>query len=317
MAKAEGAKQLLKKLVPAIFYTLVIIFAAVYLSKIDWAGLSKITIDWWWLAVAALVSLLARFWFAQIWLFLLKRLGADLTGNHVNLYLVYSKAWLGRYIPGGAAWILGKIYFANKLGVSKTKLAISSFLEGALQIIVVLVSAAALLAFDPRVAQFGPLWVWGLIAISVVGLLAVYPPIFNRMVSFGYLKARKKQLDQADLPNHKTVALGILAFAGSAMISGLSFFFIAKTLAPNLSFNEVFFVIGTSNLASALSMLAVFAPAGLGVREAIQLTTLLLIVDPVTAVAITVFMRLFSILMDVVFYLGALAVKGIVRAKNR
>lgn len=306
---------MVKKLIPAIFYALVVIFAALYLSKIDWAGLANIEIDWVWLTVATLVSIAARLWFAQIWLFLLKRLGANLTGNHANLYVVYSKAWLGRYIPGGAAWILGKIYFANKLGVSKTKLAISSFLEGALQIIVVLVSAAALLAFDPRVSQFGPLWVWGLTAISIVGLLAVYPPIFNRMVQFGYGKVRKKRLDAADLPNNKTIALGILAFAGSAMISGLSFFFIAKTLAPSLSFNEMFFVIGTSNLASALSMLAVFAPAGLGVREAVQLATLLLIVDPVTAVAITVFMRLWSIVMDLVFYLGAILVQKLLKEK--
>ncbi|MEY4366803.1 MAG: hypothetical protein RLZ28_218 [Actinomycetota bacterium] len=306
-----------KRLIPAVFYALVIVFGAIYLTRIDWQGLSEITIDPWWLLVATAVSLFTRFWFAEIWLFLLKRLGAKLDGNRAKLFVVYSKAWLGRYIPGGAAWIFGKIYFASQIGVSKTKLAISSFLEGALQIIVVLVSAAALLALDPRASQFGPLWVWGLIAVCVVGLLAVYPPIFNRVIKFGYLKARKKQLDDADLPNNKTIGLGILAFGGSALISGLSYFFIAKTLVPELSFGDLFYVVGTANLASALSMLAIFAPAGLGVRETIQLTTLLVIMNPAQAVAVTVFMRLWSIVLDLVFWLGSLAIQRSLRSKNR
>ena len=308
---------MVKKLIPVVFYALVIVFGAIYLTRIDWQGLSEITINPWWLLVATAVSLFTRFWFAEIWLFLLKRLGANLDGNRAKLFVVYSKAWLGRYIPGGAAWIFGKIYFASQVGVSKTKLAISSFLEGALQIIVVLVSAAALLALDPRASQFGPLWVWGLIAVCVVGLLAVYPPIFNRVVKFGYLKARKKQLDDADLPNNRTIGMGILAFGGSAIISGLSYFFIAKTLVPDLSFTDVFYVVGTANLASALSMLAIFAPAGLGVRETIQLTTLLVIMNPAQAVAVTVFMRLWSIVLDLVFWLGALAIQAAIRAKNR
>ena len=306
---------MVKKLIPAVFYLLVIVFGAIYLTRIDWQGLSTIAINPWWLLVATVISLFTRFWFAEIWLFLLKRLGASLDGNRAKLFVVYSKAWLGRYIPGGAAWIFGKIYFASQIGVSKTKLAISSFLEGALQIIVVLVSAAALLALDPRAGQFGPMWVWGLIAVCVVGLIAVYPPIFNRVVKFGYLKARKKQLDDADLPNNRTIGMGILAFGGSAIISGLSYFFIAKTLVPDLSFGDMFYVVGTANLASALSMLAIFAPAGLGVRETIQLTTLLVIMNPAQAVAVTVFMRLWSIVLDLVFWLVALAIQATLKNK--
>ena len=312
-----SVRSMAKKLIPAVFYLLVAVFAAIYLSRIDWQGLSEITLNPWWLLVATGISLLTRFWFAEIWLYLLRRLGASLDGNRAKLFVVYSKAWLGRYIPGGAAWIFGKIYFASQIGVSKTKLAISSFLEGALQIIVVLVSAAALLALDPRASQFGPLWVWGLVAVCVVGLISVYPPIFNRVVRFGYAKVRKKQLDEADLPNNRTIGMGILAFGGSAIISGLSYFFIAKTLVPDLSFADVFYVVGTANLASALSMLAIFAPAGLGVRETIQLTTLLVIMNPAQAVAVTVFMRLWSIVLDLVFWLGSLALQSALKAKNQ
>jgi uncharacterized membrane protein YbhN (UPF0104 family) len=48
-------------------------------------------------------------------------------------------------------------------------------------------------------------------------------------------------------------------------------------------------------------MLAVFAPAGLGVREGIQLSMLLLVMSPEQALVATVLMRLWSIVMDALF----------------
>jgi len=50
-----------------------------------------------------------------------------------------------------------------------------------------------------------------------------------------------------------------------------------------------------------LSMLAVFAPAGLGVREGIQLTMLLLVMSPEQALVATVLMRVWSIVTDALF----------------
>jgi uncharacterized membrane protein YbhN (UPF0104 family) len=60
-------------------------------------------------------------------------------------------------------------------------------------------------------------------------------------------------------------------------------------------------------------MLAVFAPAGLGVRETVQLTMLLLVMPPETALVATVLMRLWSIVMDALFLALALLFRRIVR----
>lgn len=280
----------------------------IYLAQLDWASIGQLRPDFTWLIFASIAAMATRLWFAQIWLTLLKRLGANVSGQYLELLAVYSKAWLGRYVPGGAVWIVGKVYFASKLGISKAKLAISSFLEGALQVIVVLISATALLAFDSRIKQFGDIWAWGLGLLSVVGFVMVLPPVFNRAVSTAYRLVKKQNFDPDNLPDGGTITAGIIGFAASAALSGFSYFLTAKALAPQLGVNELLYVIGTSNLASALSMLAVFAPAGLGVREAIQLATLLVIVSPVEAIAITVFIRLWSIAMDLVFYLIVLAI---------
>ena len=297
----KGSRKVLLKAVPWVFYALIAVFAFYYLKGIDWASLASVEINWWWMAAATVASIAVRYWFAGIWMFLLRSLNANLAGQRNELFLVYAKSWLGRYIPGGATWILGKIYFATKLGISKAKLGISSFLEGALQIIVVLISASAMLAVDPHVQNLGRGWVWLLLLAAGLGLIAVYPAVFNRLIQFGYGRIRKTKLDDEHLPNNATIGKGILAFLVSSVLSGLSFYFVAAAVAPDLGWQSLAFVIGASNLASALSMLAVFAPAGLGVREGIQLSMLLLVMSPEQALVATVLMRLWSIVMDALF----------------
>jgi uncharacterized membrane protein YbhN (UPF0104 family) len=296
-----NARKALIKAVPWVFYAAVAVFAFFYLKGINWAALNSVSVNWGWMVAATVASIAVRFWFARIWMFLLRSLNADLTGNEAELYLVYAKSWLGRYVPGGATWILGKIYFATKLGISKAKLGISSFLEGALQIIVVIISAALMLAIDPHVQSLGRTWVWLLLAAAIAGLVVVYPPVFNRVIRFGYSKVRKQDLAHEHLPDTKTIGKGIGAFAVSSVLSGLSFYFVAAAVDPNLNASSLAFIIGASNLASALSMLAVFAPAGLGVREGIQLAMLLLVMPAEQALVATVLMRVWSIVMDALF----------------
>jgi uncharacterized membrane protein YbhN (UPF0104 family) len=294
-------KRLILKAIPWVFYALVAVFAYFYLRGLNWQALASVSINWWWMAAATVASIAVRYWFAGIWMFLLRSLRANLSGQERELFLVYAKSWLGRYIPGGATWILGKIYFATKLGISKAKLGISSFLEGALQIIVVLISAAGMLAVDPHVQKLGRGWVWALLAAAIAGLIVVYPAVFNRVITFGYAKVRKQDLEVEHLPDNATIGKGILAFLVSSVLSGLSFYFVAAAVDPALDWSSVLFIIGASNLASALSMLAVFAPAGLGVREGVQLTMLLLVMSPEQALVATVLMRLWSIVMDALF----------------
>jgi uncharacterized membrane protein YbhN (UPF0104 family) len=296
-----NARKALLKAAPWVFYAAVAVFGFFYLKSINWAALNSVSVNWGWMAAATAASIAVRFWFARIWMFLLRSLNADLTGNEAELYLVYAKSWLGRYVPGGATWILGKIYFATKLGISKAKLGISSFLEGALQIIVVIISAALMLAIDPHVQSLGRTWVWLLLAAAIAGLVVVYPPVFNRVIRFGYSKVRKQDLAHEHLPDTKTIGKGIGAFAVSSVLSGLSFYFVAAAVDPNLNSSSLAFIIGASNLASALSMLAVFAPAGLGVREGIQLAMLLLVMPAEQALVATVLMRVWSIVMDALF----------------
>lgn len=295
-------KKTLFKLIPAIFYTLLVVFLLLYLRTIDFTKVLNINFNWWWLVVASVLALAFRYWGAYIWIVILRSLGALNIHLSRALIYIYAKSWLGRYIPGAAPWILGKIYFASQQGISKNKLAVSSMLEAGLQIIVQLLFAFSLLVFDPRL-DIIPSNLKVLIVIAILGcLVALIPKVFNTFLSLAYKVVKRKPFSKEHYATNKTIASGFGLYIVGSIMSSLSLFFIAKAVYPTLGFDEIFFVMGVSTLAGAVSMLAVFAPAGIGVREGIQLTLLSVIMPTEIALVITVATRLWSVVTDLLFF---------------
>lgn len=310
-------KTLASRFFAPVFYLALVVGAFFYLRNIKWNEVHLDQLNWSWVGLAVILALVQRYWYSFIWMFLLQRLGAQIGHLRFELAAVYAKSWLGRYIPGGVTWILGKIYFANKLGVSATKLGVSSFLEGVLQIISILISAVILLAFDPKIQAIGWWVIPALILAALIGLVSVYPPIFNRVLQFGYRKMRKTDIDSESLPNLATILRGLVAFSVTSVLSGMQVFCIAAAIDPHLSLVNVFFVIGISNFFSAASMLAVFAPAGLGVQELMAVFLAFVMVSPAAAALTVVLLRLFSIILDVLFLGSAMGARAMFsRAKN-
>ena len=300
--KQKLLKQALK-LVPYIFYSLLIIFLVLYIKNIDFSKFQSIHLAWQFIIIASLFGLGMRFWQIFIWFTLLRNLGAkELQKSSRQLAYVYAKSWLGRYIPGTAPWILGKIYFAAKHGIPKSKLAVSSLLEGGLQVTVVMAVAFAILLFDNRLNIINGGVKLLMIFVLVGCVLAMLPPVFNHLISIAHKLLRKKTIDQHDLADNKTILQGALLYIVGALLSGTALFFIAKSVYPALDYQNILFVIGVSNLAGALGMLAIFAPSGLGVREVILLTLLSIIMPPEYAILVTITSRLWDVAMDGIFF---------------
>lgn len=291
------------KLLPIMFYALLILFLFFYIKHINFSKIKNVQFAWQYVLVASVFGLTSRYWAIVVWFVLLRGLGAtNLDKARGQLIYVYSKAWLGRYIPGTAPWILGRIYFASKHGVSKNKLAVSSLLEGALQVSVVMAVAMAMLVFDRRLDVINVWLKIGMVGVLAICVFCMLPPVFNRIMSITYKLFKRKTLDQEHLANGKTIASGASLFVVNAILAGLSLFFIAKAVDPTLSSHNLFFVMGAANLAGAASMLAVFAPSGLGVREGIQLVLFALIMPKELALIVVTVTRLWSIIVDFVFF---------------
>lgn len=291
------------KLFPIFFYSALVVFLFIYLKSIDFDKFNTVQFDLSLLFTSGLIALTARFWQSNIWLAILKGLGAkDIEKSRRELLYVYAKSWMGRYIPGTAPWILGKIYFASKHGISKNKLAVSSLLEGALQIAVVMAVSFMMLMFDSRLDVIDINYKIIMITVLVGCVVSVYPPVFNKIISIIYKLFKKKVFDKEHYVNNKTIVKGATMYAVGALLSGLSLFFVAKSIYPSLDYSSVFFVMGTGNLAGVIGMLAIFAPSGIGVREGVQLALLSLIMPTELALLVTITTRLWGVVMDLVFF---------------
>lgn len=287
------------------FYGLAAIFLFLYAQSLDLDSLAGLEVNPWWLVVATVIGLATRFLFARIWLFFLSLSGTLSRFEIGELYVVYAKSWLGRYIPGSVTWVVGKVVFASKLGISKSRLAVSSFLEAVLQLLTILLTATLLLVLDPRTQEFAGQWIWALLLVALIGIVFVLPPVFRAWASFAYRLIRKSELAAELIPAGRPLLHGFGLFVLSSLASGLALFFVALAIVPDLGLGELLFILAASNLASAISMVAVFAPAGIGVREAVQIAALSVVMSPEQALAVALGMRLMSLIWDLMFALFA------------
>jgi len=294
-----------RKILSLVFYILVVAFLVAFATTLDLQTVFSFEINWFLIALASLVAIVTRFIFAFIWRVLLSGMGAEIDQKlSAELLAVYAKAWLGRYLPVSGGWVIGKIYFASNLGISKTKLAVSSLMEAMQQLVIVMSLASLLLVFDPTIAELAGGYRVLLVIVSIIGLISITPRVFNSVVSFAHKLTRRKPINHEELLDSKTVLKTSGLFFITSIFNSLSLLLVALAFDVDL-FTSGFLILGISALASALSILVVIAPAGLGVREGVLIVGLSLIVSPELALAITVMMRLMSIIWDLIFYLLA------------
>lgn len=309
--KPKSLPRIANRLLPAIFYVLLIVFLLLYLRSIDFDKLRSASFSWPHVLVASLLGLSSRYWGAYIWLVILRGLGATkLKRNLHNLVYVYAKAWLGRYIPGTAPWILGKIYFASKHGIPKNKLAVSSLLEASLQVVVTIAVSLILLSFSAQLGVIDDSTKLYMVLALFGCIIFLVPSVFNYLISLAYRLLRKKHLDAEHLVSGKIVAKGGLLYIVGSTLTGLSLFFISKAIYPALGYDTLLFVIAATNLAGAVGMLAIFVPSGIGVRETVLIVLLSMIMPKEFALLISVASRLWSVAVDLLFYLSAVYLRS-------
>lgn len=301
--------QLIKKYFSGGFYALLVIFLLINLRKFDFSELKGLNVSLLYLGISSLLALAFRYLGSYIWLQILKDLGETKIRNYVTLVYVYSKAWLGRYIPGTLPWILGKIHFASQQGLSKTKLAISSILEGLLQTMVLLILSVGFLLLDNRLDILQGKTRILMLAFLVAGTFFLYPPFFNYVFGVAYKRYKKQAISSEHRVKPRLVVKGVLLYSIGFVISGVSYFYLVKSFYPNLEYANLLFLVGAFNLSGALGTLSIF-PGGLGVREGVQFLFLGLIMPAEITLIIVVMARVWSIAMDLLFFgINRLAIK--------
>ncbi|HVW23313.1 MAG TPA: lysylphosphatidylglycerol synthase transmembrane domain-containing protein [Candidatus Saccharimonadales bacterium] len=305
MSDAAKAKPMWRRLIGPVLLLAILFFLLLYLKSIDWHKIAQLSVNWYWLVLASVLAMAGRYWAVNVWRVILSCLGVEKLPPYGAMAQVFAKAWMARYIPGTVAWVAGRIYLASQYGISVSRLTVSSLLEGGMQIVAGIVLSLILIALGGNVSDISmPVKVFAVV-VALLSMLALLPPIFNRILHVAHLAVKRRKASDELRVNGKAVSRSFLLFCIGTLIAGTANYFVAKSIMPHLGGDHYLYMVGVFGLAGAIGIATPFLPSGIGVRDGIQLVLLALIMPKETALAVTVLSRLWSVVVDVLFFLVA------------
>lgn len=296
---AHSTRGSLKRVATLIVYLLTAAALAWALTQVDWSLLRGAHLSWPQIALASVLALSFLSLCALTWRVILVGLGAVDMPRLLVLFDIFARAWMARYIPGGVPALAAKYFFATQHGLSKPKVAVSTILEPAAQVVGSVIAAIGLLALTPQFAQL-PFVLRAVAVGSAVGLLVlINPTVFNRVGSLVMARLGRP----APTPvSWRLLASAIGLFAVAGLVHGASMAALASAVVPDLARGEVVYLVGAFLLAGIIGMLTPLLPSGLGTREAALLLLLLLVMPTSAATLVVVLSRVFLTLIDIVFW---------------
>ena len=193
---------------------------------------------------------------------------------------------LAKYIPGGVWTPTARVVALRRFGVRDTPVVLASILlEAGLSAVagvgVFLVGLAIVGGADVPLLPLG--------AFGVLVAFLLYPPVFAAVAR--RLLRPFGASEVAPLPPR--VAFELLGFyALTWPLGGAALYFMLRSVGGDPSLSSIPFLGGTSAVGAIVAVLAVFAPSGLGVREASMYGLLLAVVEEAVALGATVINRL-------------------------
>lgn len=211
---------------------------------------------------------------------------------------------LAKYVPGGVWTPAARVVALRRFGVRETPVVLASILlEAGFSALagvgVFLVGLAVIGGVD---APLLPLGVFG-----VVVAFLLYPPVFAAVAArllrpFGVAEVT---------PLPQRTALELVGFyALTWPLGGAALFFLLRAVGGDPSLSSIPFLGGVSAVGAIVAVLAIFAPSGLGVREASMYGLLLAVVGEAVALGATVLNRLVITLVEAaLLLLGAVLIR--------
>ena len=211
---------------------------------------------------------------------------------------------LAKYVPGGVWTPTARVVALRRFGVKETPVVLTTILlEAGLSAVagvgVFLVGLAIIGGAEVPLLPLG--------AFGVLVSFLLYPPVFAA-VARRLLRPFGAQ-DVTPLPAR--TAFGLLGFyALTWPLGGAALFFMLRSVGGDPSLSSIPFLGGISAVGAIVAVLAIFAPSGLGVREASMYGLLLAVVSEAVALGAIVINRLAITLVEAaLLVVGALLIR--------
>ena len=240
--------------------------------------------------LAFVFSIGGLFFNLMVWRELLADLGSRL--SVAEAWRIFFIGNLSKYVPGSIWPVLVQAELGADRGIPRSRSAVSVLLSYTVMTCSGLVVAAITLPFAAAgsVAQY--FWILFLIP---VGIAVLSPPVLNRLLRLVLRVSHQPALGRGVSYRGlaRTMAWALCAWAAN----GLMIYVLMRQLAGDRQ-GTLLVSVGAYSLSWVVGFLAVFAPAGLGVREAVMIAALHS--QTTTAIAITVALvqRALSVVAD-------------------
>ena len=213
---------------------------------------------------------------------------------------------LAKYVPGGVWTPTARVVALRRFGVRETPVVLASILlEAGLSAVagvgVFLVGLVIIGGADVPLIPLG--------AFGVLVVFLLYPPVFAAVA--GRLLRPFGASEVTPLPAR--TAFELLGFyALTWPLGGAALFFMLRSVGGDPSLSSIPFLGGVSAVGAIVAVLAIFAPSGLGVREASMYGLLLAVVGEAVALGAIVINRLAITLVE-----AALLLVGLLLLRRR
>jgi uncharacterized membrane protein YbhN (UPF0104 family) len=213
---------------------------------------------------------------------------------------------LAKYIPGGIWTPAARVVAARRAGVTDAALVTSSMLlEAGISAVAGVIVFVVALPFVDNV-DMSP---WPLVVFGAVLAVLVQPRVFRPLAGkvlrrFGYTK---------ELPNlrGRTLTALLLFYAGTWVLGGVALWLLLRSVGAHPEVSTIVFLGGTAAVGAIVAVVFVFAPSGLGVREASMYGLLLAVATPGQALGAVALNRLALTAVELLLLLvGGLFLRG-------
>jgi hypothetical protein len=237
----------------------------------------------------ALLALLAmQFAALKVWQVLLAGLGSRLPLRTAGGILFIGQ--LGKYIPGSLWSVLAQMELGARASVPRARSASASVLAMLVSLVAGLITAMVTLPFAEHSAEY--YWVF---AVLPVVACCLYPKVLNRILDKLFKLVKRPGLDQ---PVTSRMLTGALAWAFTAWgCNGLQLWLLADHFGAPVG-KTILLAVGGYAFAWCVGFVAVFDPAGAGIREALIVAALAPTIGSGPALACALISRALNTITD-------------------
>jgi hypothetical protein len=206
---------------------------------------------------------------------------------------------LAKYIPGAIWAPAARVVAVRRAGVTDAALVTSSMLlEAGLSAVAGVIVFVVGLPFVDNVDA--PLW--PLVTFGGVLAVLVQPRVFRPLAGWvlrrvGYTK---------ELPNMRgrTISALLLFYAGTWVLGGFALWLLLRSVGAHPEPASIVYLGGTAAVGAIVAVVFVFAPSGIGVREASMYGLLLAVATPGQALGAVALNRLALTAVELILLLG-------------